>query len=41
MTRSVAQKMGVREGSRAFFDNAPDSAVTAIALPESWMSAHA
>ena len=34
MTRSVAQKMGVREGSRAFFDNAPPAAIAAMALPE-------
>lgn len=33
MTGSVAQKMGVREGSRAYFDNAPSSAIAAIALP--------
>ena len=34
MTRSVAQKMGVREGSRAFLDNAFSSAIAAIALPK-------
>ena len=34
MRRSVAQKMGIREGSRAFFDNAPESAIAAMALPE-------
>ena len=33
MTRSVAQKMGVREGSRAFFANAPAEAMEAIGLP--------
>ena len=34
MPRSVAQKMGVREGSRAFFDNAPAPALRAIDLPK-------
>lgn len=34
MTRSVAQKMGIREGSRAFLDNAPSSAIAAVALPQ-------
>ena len=33
MTRSVAQKMGIRAGSRALFDHAPDSALKAIDLP--------
>ncbi len=31
--RSVAQKMGVREGTRAFVLNAPTSALRAIELP--------
>ena len=34
MTRSVAVKMGIREGSRAFFDNAPISVLEAIDLPD-------
>ena len=34
MTRSVATKMGIREGSRAFFDNAPRSVLRAIDLPD-------
>jgi hypothetical protein len=33
MGRSVADKMGVKEGVRAFFVNAPDSALTAMDLP--------
>ena len=34
MTRSVATKMGIREGCRAFFDNAPPSVLRAIDLPD-------
>mgnify|MGYP002683296124 CR=1 FL=1 len=34
MTRSVAQKMGVKEGARSFFANAPTPALEAIELPE-------
>jgi hypothetical protein len=34
MSRSVAQKMGIREGVRAYFVNAPSSALAAIELPE-------
>ncbi|WGW12000.1 hypothetical protein LWF01_18250 [Saxibacter everestensis] len=34
MTRSVAQKMGVKEGVRTFFVNAPALALDAIELPE-------
>ena len=33
MTRSVAQKMGIHAGARAFFVNAPESALRAIKLP--------
>lgn len=33
MARSVAQKMGIQEGGRAFFMNAPESALMAIELP--------
>lgn len=33
MSRSVAQKMGAKEGSRALLVNAPASAVEAIELP--------
>lgn len=33
MTRSVSQKMGVREGSRAFLKNIPESAQDALSLP--------
>jgi len=31
--RSVAQKMGIKEGTRSFFANAPESALKAIELP--------
>ncbi|MBS3908747.1 MAG: hypothetical protein KGZ93_03880 [Actinobacteria bacterium] len=31
--RDVSQKMGIREGMRAFFGNAPQSALDAINLP--------
>lgn len=34
MPRSVAQKMGIKEGMRAFFVNAPALALKAIELPE-------
>ncbi len=34
MSRSVATKMGIREGSRAFFDNAPISVLESIDLPD-------
>lgn len=34
MSKSVAQKMGIRPGQRAFFQNAPLSALDAIGLPE-------
>ena len=33
MSRKVSQKMGVKEGMRAFFFNAPESALKAINLP--------
>lgn len=33
MTKSVAEKMGIREGARAFFVNAPAESVEAIDLP--------
>ena len=33
MTKTVAQKMGVKEGSRAIFINAPKEAVETINLP--------
>jgi hypothetical protein len=33
MTKTVAQKMGVKEGMRSFFINAPQSALDAIYLP--------
>ena len=33
MSRTVSQKMGVKEGMRAFFLNAPQSALNAITLP--------
>ena len=33
MTRDVSQKMGIKEGMRAFFVNAPRSALKAINLP--------
>ena len=31
--KTVAQKMGVREGSKAYFKNAPSDAVESISLP--------
>ena len=31
--KTVAQKMGIKEGSRAYFINAPSDAVTSISLP--------
>lgn len=34
MSREVSQKMGVKEGVRAFFLSAPQSALDAINLPE-------
>ena len=34
MSRSVAQKMGIKEGALAHFVNAPASALKAIELPE-------
>ena len=34
MSRTVAQKMGLREGMRAYFFNAPVSALEAIRFPE-------
>jgi hypothetical protein len=34
MSRSVAQKMGIKPGIRAFFVNAPASALAAIELPD-------
>ena len=34
MSRAVSQKMGVKEGMRALFLNAPQSALNAINLPE-------
>lgn len=33
MTKSVAEKMGIREGARTFFVNAPAESVEAIDLP--------
>jgi hypothetical protein len=33
MTRTVAQKMGVREGARAYFHEAPPSALAVMRLP--------
>jgi hypothetical protein len=33
VTRSVAQKMGIKAGSRVFFDHAPEGALEAIELP--------
>lgn len=33
MSRSVAQKMGIREGARAFIVSAPETALRAIDLP--------
>ncbi|RYD56645.1 MAG: hypothetical protein EOP56_11380 [Sphingobacteriales bacterium] len=33
MLKTVAAKMGIKEGRRAFFVNAPEDAVEAIALP--------
>jgi hypothetical protein len=34
MTKTVARKMGISEGSRAYFANAPVEAIEAIELPE-------
>ena len=34
MTRTVSAKMGIKEGARAFFVNAPATALTAIDLPD-------
>ena len=34
MSRTVSQKMGVKEGMRAFLLNAPQSALNAMNLPE-------
>ena len=34
MSKTVAQKMGLKEGMRAYFLNAPESALEAIQLPE-------
>ena len=34
MTRTVSQKMGLKEGMRAFFRNAPASALRAVKLPK-------
>ena len=34
MTRAVSAKMGIKEGARAIFVNAPTTALTAIDLPE-------
>lgn len=39
MPRSVSQKMGIKEGTRAFFVNAPESALKAIMLPSLDVSA--
>lgn len=39
MPRSVAQKMGVKEGTCAFFVNAPEAALAAVALPRLDVSA--
>jgi hypothetical protein len=33
MSRTVAEKMGIKEGARAFFVHPPDSAIRAIELP--------
>lgn len=38
MPRSVAQKMGVKDGARALLVNAPESALQAIRLPSLEMS---
>jgi hypothetical protein len=40
MDRSVSQKMGVKEGTRAHFVNAPEIALTAIGLPSLNVSAN-
>ncbi|EOR95828.1 hypothetical protein ADIARSV_0965 [Arcticibacter svalbardensis MN12-7] len=32
--KTVAQKMGIKEGSKAYFKNAPSNAVSAISLPK-------
>ena len=34
MTKSVAQKMGLKPGHRAYFQHAPASALEAVGLPE-------
>lgn len=34
MSKSVAQKMGIKSGIRAFLPNAPSSALDAISLPD-------
>jgi hypothetical protein len=34
MSRSIAQKMGIKPGTRTFFVNAPESALAAIELPD-------
>ena len=34
MPRTVSQKMGVKEGMRAYFLNAPESALNAVNLPK-------
>ena len=34
MSKTVSQKMGLKEGMRAFFQNAPASALRAMKLPE-------
>lgn len=33
MTRPVSEKMGIKQGSRAFFLNVPDSVLTSMGLP--------
>ena len=33
MSKPVSQKMGIKEGSRAFFKNVPESAQEALELP--------
>ena len=32
--KTVAQKMGIKEGSKAYFEAAPSDAVTSINLPD-------
>ncbi len=39
MPRSVSQKMGIKEGTRAFFMNAPESALKAMMPPNLDVSA--